>query len=236
VEEARRSVKELNEEIMFEKETTKNLNLQLRKMQDANMELVLEIEDLEKALEQQREENGIKKTHESPEASFHASSGDDNTPVATVSERKWHERLAEKEDENKDLQAKIASLELLLSQRHPKVAFTPKETDDAFVQSLQGMVKVLQQDVEELEAESNGLTDEIRVLKSRLEISNQELSEKNARIIELETNATSPLPQTSGSTPAQLQQKRFVFIFSVKPFEPFLVNVLLVRCFAWCYL
>jgi hypothetical protein len=134
------------------------------------------------------------------------------------------------------LQAKIASLELLLSQRHPKAAFTPKETDDAFVQSLQGMVKVLQQDVEELEAESNGLTDEIWVLKSRLEISNQELSEKNARIIELETNATSPLLQTSGSTPAQLQQKRFVFIFSVKPFEPFLVNVLHVRCFAWCYL
>ncbi|CAM6024969.1 unnamed protein product [Sphagnum balticum] len=175
MEEARRSVKELNEEIMFEKETTKNLNLQLRKMQDANMELVLEIEELEKALEQQQEENGIKKTHESPEASFQASSGDDNTPVATVTERKWHERLAEKEDENKDLQAKIASLELLLSQRHPKAAFTPKETDDAFVQSLQGMVKVLQQDVEELEAESNGLTDEIRVLKSRLEISNQEL-------------------------------------------------------------
>jgi chromosome segregation ATPase len=48
------------------------------------------------------------------------------------------------------------------------------------------MVKVLQQDVEELEAESNGLTDEIRGLKSRLEISNQELSEKNAQIIELE--------------------------------------------------
>jgi hypothetical protein len=40
VEEARRSVKELTEEIMFEKETTKNLNLQLRKMQAANMELV----------------------------------------------------------------------------------------------------------------------------------------------------------------------------------------------------
>ncbi|CAM6053248.1 unnamed protein product [Sphagnum tenellum] len=49
-------------------------------MQAANMELVLEIEDLEKALEQQREENGIKKTHESPEASFQASSGDDYTP------------------------------------------------------------------------------------------------------------------------------------------------------------
>jgi len=107
VEEARRSVKELTEEIMFEKETTKNLNLQLCKMQAANMELVLEIEDLEKALEQQREENGIKKTHESPEASFQASSGDDYTPVATDTERKWHERLAEKEDETKTCKRRL---------------------------------------------------------------------------------------------------------------------------------
>ncbi|XP_057832801.2 uncharacterized protein LOC131043587 isoform X2 [Cryptomeria japonica] len=56
VDDAKRTVKELQEEIELQKQSNANLDLQLRKTQDSNMELVSALQELEETIEQQNAE------------------------------------------------------------------------------------------------------------------------------------------------------------------------------------
>ncbi|CAK9277643.1 unnamed protein product [Sphagnum jensenii] len=206
LEEARRSVKELNEEIMFEKETTKNLNLQLRKMQDANMELVLEIEDLEKALEQQREENGIKKTHESPEASFQASTAEHETQptkqgIESTQNRKSEKWAVELEAAEAALEAELADFEKVRLQMADHISELEMQ-----LESTTGECELQQQEASVLKNQVVSLVSEKEKLQSMLE---QEVQQHRDVLLKLESELGAALEEleTYKSTQLHLEER-----------------------------
>lgn len=150
VEDAHRIINELKEEIMLEKNTISNLNLQLQKTEQDNRKLVSEIDVLLDA---------AKSNHTSQVA---------EDSLAHV-EKEWAKKLSVKDDEVKHLQAKILHLEERVSQVQTNVSPLAGGANDALVNGLQNMVKQLQQDVEELEADIIRLTEEKSELLAQLE-------------------------------------------------------------------
>lgn len=183
---------------MLEKTTITNLNVQLRKTQDANMELVSELDDLEKTFEQHRRETDEVKGDRNLEAPQPSDLNDLIPPV----EIEWAKKLAAKEEEIKELESKLTGLQTKSSPYQATAVIPTGDSSDAHVNGLQGMLKVLQQDVEELEADTNRLTDENSELQAKLEALNTELSEKNKLISELESNLVSHV-RSSRSISAQ---------------------------------
>jgi regulator of replication initiation timing len=183
VEDAQRIIQELRQEIMFDENTISNLNTQLQKTQESNMQLVTEIEDLERALEQYRQElddlKATKKVIPSENLeSDHLDTEEDSeskTPCASV--------------EIKDSCTAMTQTETQIPRVH---SFAPvEESTDMVVKGLQNMVKQLQQDVEELEAESIRLTDENIDLQTKLDCSKIEIIHKNKLVSDLKADHSS---------------------------------------------
>lgn len=170
---------------MSEKNTISSLNEQLQKTQEDNLKLVSEIDDLLVAAK------GSDASRPSEES------------LALV-ESEWTKKLVAKDCEIKDLQARIMNLEERNSQRS---ASPPAgDTGDTLVNGLQNMVKQLQQDVEELEADTIRLTDENSELHAKLELSSLELSEKSKLIGDLKASGSTSHPSAPDNLLKQLQQ------------------------------
>lgn len=152
VEEAQRVIQELKEEIMLEKTTINNLNSQLNKTQKSNSELVSEIDDLLKAA----------KNVETVQPYV----PDD---LVKQVENEWSEKVAAKEGEIQKLHFEITRLEARNLQVQKNASVPAGDSSDVLVSGLQNMVRQLQQDVEELEADTIRLTDENTDLQAKLE-------------------------------------------------------------------
>lgn len=183
MEDAQRIIQELRQEITFDENTISNLNIQLQKTQESNMQLVTEIEDLERALDQHRQELDDLKA----------------TQNVFPSENLEYDHLVTKEDseiktpagpvEIKDSCTAMTQTETQSPLLH---LFAPvDESTDMVVKGLQNMVKQLQQDVEELEAESIRLTDENNDLQIKLDSSKIEIIHKNKLVSDLKADHSS---------------------------------------------
>ena len=152
VEEAQRVIQELKEEIMLEKTTIKNLNSQLHKTQESNSALVSEIDDLLKAAK-------------------NAETLQPYVPDDLIKqvENEWSEKVAAKEGEIQKLHFEITRLEARNLQVQKNASVSAGDSSDVLVSGLQNMVRQLQQDVEELEADTIRLTDENTDLQAKLE-------------------------------------------------------------------
>jgi chromosome segregation ATPase len=187
VEDAQRVIQELKEEIMLEKNTISSLDEQLQKTQQYNMKLVSEVDELLDAA----------KNNDATRASE-----DSLAQVESV----WTKKLAAKDDEIKDLQAKIMHLEEKSSQMQTSASPPAGDPGDALVNGLQNMVKQLQQDVEELESDTIRLTEENNELHAKLESSISELNEKSKLIADLNASGSTSQPRAPDNLLKQLQQ------------------------------
>jgi chromosome segregation ATPase len=118
----------------------------------------------------------------------------------------WTKKLAAKDDEIKDLQAKIMHLEEKSSQMQTSASPPAGDPGDALVNGLQNMVKQLQQDVEELESDTIRLTEENNELHAKLESSISELNEKSKLIADLNASGSTSQPRAPDNLLKQLQQ------------------------------
>lgn len=187
MEDAQRVIQELKEEITSEKNTISSLNEQLQKTQQYNLKLVSEIDEL---LDAAQNNDSTR-----PSGDF----------LAQV-ESDWTKKLSTKDDEIKELQAKIMHLEERSSQMQTSITSPAGDTSDALVNGLQNMVKQLQQDVEELEADTTRLTDENNELHAKLESSSSELNEKSKLIDDLKASSSTSQPRAPENLVKQLQQ------------------------------
>ncbi|KAL3687925.1 hypothetical protein R1sor_014234 [Riccia sorocarpa] len=162
VEDAQQTIRELRDELGYYKEENVNLNVQVRKMQDSNLEFVLAIKDVEDQLEQAKKENEVlAEENERLQESLDHKQRDSLESLADL-EQDWKRKLASLEEDKRSLESKLSTSEN--SQVH-----SSKPDDELRVKSLEKMVERLTQDVEELEKESKELADENVQLYTTLE-------------------------------------------------------------------
>ncbi|KAL2629772.1 hypothetical protein R1flu_014458 [Riccia fluitans] len=167
VENAQRTIRELQEEVRYYKEENVNLNVQVRKMQDSNMEFVLAIKDIEDQLEQIKKENeDLAEENERLQDSLDHKQRDSLDSLADL-EQDWKQKLASVEEDRKSLESKLLALE---NHQVP----SSKPGDEQRIRSLEKMVERLTQDVEDLEKESKELADENVQLYTTLEQAKRE--------------------------------------------------------------
>ncbi|KAJ7557258.1 hypothetical protein O6H91_05G119200 [Diphasiastrum complanatum] len=169
-EDSKSMVKELKEEIAFQKETNLNLNLQLRKIQDSNMELVSAVQELEESLEEQHKEM----------EELLIKNGKLETSIQEASYQQQHSQTAVE----RDLTAKTQSLEEHIKVLQMKIS--AYESNHSSLPSSQPAVEKLMKEIEELERDTKELTDENMELIFNLNKTKQQLASKNVTVDQLE--------------------------------------------------
>ncbi|XP_010918589.2 uncharacterized protein [Elaeis guineensis] len=139
--------KELEDELKFQKESNANLTLQLKKMQDSNVELVSILQELEEISEKQRLE--IETLTEQNHVS--ELDGDLMSPATSDTDTEWRRRLSLKEEEIIKLEKKLSDV---LNAQHGEMVSTESHSD------LIKEIEVLKAKVQELEKDCAELTDE----------------------------------------------------------------------------
>ncbi|KAM7467861.1 hypothetical protein LguiB_015423 [Lonicera macranthoides] len=148
--------KELEREIMFQKESNDNLAEQLKKAQDSNLELVSYLQEMEETIENQK-----------TEIESLLNSKSDNK------EAEWRRRLAVKEKEIANLEAKLLEF---ASVQDSKLS----ESENRGDLDQNKEIKALREKVRELENDCAELTDENLELLMKLKESNKDLSSNGA--------------------------------------------------------
>ncbi|KAG6556546.1 hypothetical protein Mapa_001485 [Marchantia paleacea] len=167
VEDAQQTIRELTDEVRYQKDLNVSLGTQVRKTQDSNMELVLAIKDVEDALEQHRKEIETLKTMNHKLQESLSTKQRDSLESLSELEREWKLRFAALEEEKKALESQLASFGNTQS--------SSKDGDELRIKGLEKMVERLTQDVEDLEKESRELANENVELRKTLVSSKKEI-------------------------------------------------------------
>ncbi|KAJ3689806.1 hypothetical protein LUZ61_018970 [Rhynchospora tenuis] len=195
--------KELEGELQFQKETNANLTLQLRKTQEANVELLAVIQELEEAVEAQREdisrignvEQQIKEKDEEIAVLKNKLAQAVDRPSRPGANPGMSQVSSDLERENEALKAKIHELErdcAELTDENLDLLFKIKDINNGDI------VEVPRQDATEksqindfdikcteLEIKLQGFREENDKLLKRLQKSEEEIIEKNNELCEL---------------------------------------------------
>ncbi|KAM7263359.1 hypothetical protein ACFE04_001042 [Oxalis oulophora] len=189
--EMRNIQKELEEEIKFQKESNDNLNLQMTKTQESNIELVSILQELEETIEKQKKEievlsekNFEQESHKNLESAIQIlekSLEDKNHEIKMEQslkaqslldcETKWRTLFAEKEEYIVNLEEKLS--EALNVERVKEI--TIDGTDSESSESLMEENAALKLKVQELEKDCNELTDENLDLLLKIKDSSKDL-------------------------------------------------------------
>ncbi|BBN08509.1 hypothetical protein MPTK1_4g12160 [Marchantia polymorpha subsp. ruderalis] len=139
VEDAQQTIRELTDEVRYQKDLNVSLSAQVRKTQDSNLELVLAIKDVEEALEETRLELETLKTAK--------------------------HKLEEDLQQEQEWKVKFHSLQEKNAGNTPP---SSKDGYEVRIKGLEKMVERLTQDVEDLELEVKELTNENMELRENL--------------------------------------------------------------------
>ncbi|KAJ4777787.1 Myosin heavy chain-related protein [Rhynchospora pubera] len=197
------SHKELEGELQFQKETNANLTLQLRKTQEANVELLAVIQELEEAVEAQREdisristvEQQIKEKDEEIAVLKNKLAQAVDRPSRPGANPDMSQQSSDLERENEALKAKIHELErdcAELTDENLDLLYKIKDLnngDIAEVPRRDATEKSQLNDFEikcaELEIKLQGFREENDKLLKKLQKSEEEMVEKNNELSEL---------------------------------------------------
>ncbi|KAK4272808.1 hypothetical protein QN277_021313 [Acacia crassicarpa] len=142
----------LQDELEFQKESNANLSLQLKKSQEANIQLVSVLQELEGTIEQQQME--IKNLSESP---LKFSDVENSFQLSIEANRSLRLQLEQMKESKNDLQVNVQKLELALEEKRHDI-----ETAKCLDQKILSDVK------EEYERKLSAKEEEVLCLKTKL--------------------------------------------------------------------
>ncbi|KAI9122346.1 hypothetical protein K1719_007035 [Acacia pycnantha] len=186
----------LQDELEFQKESNANLSLQLKKSQEANIQLVSVLQELEGTIEQQQME--IKNLSESP---LKFGDVEDSFQLSIEANRRLRLQLEQMKESKNDLQVKVQKLELALEEKRHDIE-TAKCLDQKILSDVKEeygrklsakeeevlclKTKLLGSLPEKCNADDADLRREIEVLKEKLqelETDCNELTNENLELI-----------------------------------------------------
>lgn len=172
VKDAKNTIKELKEELAYEKNVNLSLNLQIQKTNESNSELLLEILDLEELLQKKDTEiEGLKAE------SYLLKDREQNSSLENMKVT-WMKKLQESEEEKQQLTQRIASFETIQKCK-------PKDEND-----LEKTVDLLKRELDDLEKDSQELTEENMNLLLKLKETSYTIKEKDDMIALLQSKIT----------------------------------------------
>ncbi|KAJ6808441.1 interaptin-like isoform X2 [Iris pallida] len=150
--------KELEDEVKFQKESNANLCLQLRKTQEANIEFVSIIEELEETIEKQR----LDMSNNLQASPLSETERNMRSPMLSDIEAAWASKLSAKDEEITKLEEKVAGF---IAQQ-PREMFSDEGHHDLIEE-----IEDLRAKVQELERDCAELTDENLELIYKMKVS-----------------------------------------------------------------
>ncbi|CAJ2672525.1 unnamed protein product [Trifolium pratense] len=158
----------LKDELKFQKESNSNLSLQLKKSQEANVELVSVLQELEETIEQQKLE--IENLSSLPSK---LSALEKSLQISEEGNRIFMQQIEQLEESNKNLLAKVQNLEEKLEDKMQDIEY-PKISNNKTLSDIEM----------EYERKLSSKEEEISILKARLlesvpETCNAETASKN---------------------------------------------------------
>lgn len=140
--------KELEDEVKFLKESNANLNLQLQKIQEANLELVSILEELEETVEKQKFEMANLPL-QTPKSEYE---GDILSQKLLDVEAEWEAKLSAKEEEIRKLERRLAGMHNAEYPSEQELDHSPDLLNE--IEELRDKVKDLERDCAELTEEN----------------------------------------------------------------------------------
>ncbi|KAJ7529267.1 hypothetical protein O6H91_15G040900 [Diphasiastrum complanatum] len=173
-EKAKQLIKELQEEVMYEKDKNINLNVQLQKMQDSHVELIAAVEDLEKSLEEQKEEieELVCKNSELQASTTIVSHAESER------EKQWMQKFLVQEKKIHSLETSIIMYQEYQKSEQGLESETGLEIDsDQIIKSLKTEIIDLEKDSEELTKENTDLIFKLNAIKKELALKNESVDQ-----------------------------------------------------------